>query len=200
MTADIHQEKILILDFGSQYTQLIARRVRELKVYCEIHPFNHPVAFIKKFNPKGIILSGGPASVYDKGAPTLNLEVLNLDIPILGICYGMQVLIHCLKGKVNRAFKREYGRVSINIRKKSLLFQGMGKKLDVWMSHGDRIERLPEDFNTIADSDNSPHAAIQHSSKPLFGAQFHPEVIHTPRGKEIISNFAYLICKCERGG
>ncbi|MBW1679560.1 MAG: glutamine-hydrolyzing GMP synthase, partial [Deltaproteobacteria bacterium] len=197
MTIDIHQEKILILDFGSQYTQLIARRVRELKVYCEIHPFNRSVAFIKKFNPKGIILSGGPASVYDKGAPTLNLEVLNLDVPILGICYGMQVLIHCLRGKVKRAFKREYGRASINIRKKGLLFQGMEKKLDVWMSHGDRIERLPEDFNTIADSNNSPHAAIQHSSKPFFGVQFHPEVIHTPRGKEIISNFAYRICKCK---
>jgi len=194
--SDIHQEKILILDFGSQYTQLIARRVRELKVYCEIQPYNRPMTFIKEFNPKGVILSGGPASVYDESAPTLGLEILDLQIPVLGICYGMQILTHCLQGKVKRASKREYGRASIRIRNESPLFQGMGSELDVWMSHGDRIEKLPQDFTTIAFSDNSPHAAIEHLTKLFFGVQFHPEVIHTPRGKEILKNFVYLICKC----
>ena len=197
MAFDIHQERILILDFGSQYTQLIARRVRELKVYCEIHPFNWPTAFIKKFNPKGIILSGGPASVYDEGAPTIDPDVLGLGIPVLGICYGMQVITRCLDGKVKRASKREYGRASVYIKKESRLFQGMGEKLEVWMSHGDRIEELPQGFNTIASSENSPHAAIQDTMRPFFGVQFHPEVIHTPRGKEILRNFVYLICKCQ---
>lgn len=193
---DIHQEKALILDFGSQYTQLIARRVRELKVYCEIHPYNRSLAFIKGFNPTGIILSGGPASVYDEGAPTLGLEVLDLQVPVLGICYGMQILTHCLQGTVQRASKREYGRASIRIRNESPLFTGMGDELDVWMSHGDRIEKLPQDFATIAFSDNSPHAAIEHLTKPFFGVQFHPEVVHTPRGKEIVKNFLYRVCKC----
>ncbi|HDM08862.1 MAG TPA: glutamine-hydrolyzing GMP synthase [Candidatus Omnitrophica bacterium] len=197
MSVNIYQEKILVLDFGSQYTQLIARRVRELKVYCEIHPFNRPISFIKKYNPRGIILSGSPASVYDSGAPSINPEILELNIPLLGICYGMHTLVHCTKGKVKRASRREYGRATINIKRESLLFQGLGKKLDVWMSHGDMIEKLPPDFFTVAESENSPHAAIQHTRKPFFGVQFHPEVVHTPQGREILGNFVYLICKCK---
>ncbi|MFH0813929.1 MAG: glutamine-hydrolyzing GMP synthase [Pseudomonadota bacterium] len=197
MAVDIHQEKILILDFGSQYTQLIARRVRELNVYCEIHPFNRLLDFIKQFNPKGIILSGGPASVYDEGAPPLDRALINLNVPILGICYGMQALTHYLGGKVTRASRREYGRAVITIQKENLLFKGLDEKLEVWMSHGDRIEGLPPEFTTIADSKNSPHAAIQHVTKPIFGVQFHPEVVHTPRGKEILSNFVSLICHCQ---
>lgn len=197
MPIDIHQEKILVLDFGSQYTQLIARRVRELKVYCEIYPFNRPISFIKKYNPHGIILSGSPSSVYDLGAPSLNPEILDFNIPLLGICYGMHTLIHSAGGKVKPASRREYGRATINIKRESLLFQGLGKKLDVWMSHGDIIEKLPPDFFTIAESENSPHAAIQHKTKPFFGVQFHPEVAHTPKGKEILSNFVYLVCRCK---
>ena len=197
MTIDIYQEKILILDFGSQYTQLIARRVRELKVYCEIHPCNRSLDFVKKFNPQGIILSGGPASVYDEDAPTLDLKILDLKIPILGICYGMQILTHSLNGIVTKALRREYGRAVIKVQKESPLFQGLEEQQPVWMSHGDRIEKLPEGFITIAYSDNSPHAAIQHSKKPIYGVQFHPEVIHTPKGTEILLNFAFLVCKCQ---
>jgi len=197
MADTIHQEKILVLDFGSQYTQLIARRVRELNVYCEIHPFNRPIAFIKQFNPRGIILSGGPASVYDDRAPTLDLEILSLNAPILGICYGMQVLTHYLKGKVKRTEKREYGHAAITIVSESPLFHGLGNSIDVWMSHGDRIEEPPKDFITLAESGNSPHAAIQHSHHSVFGVQFHPEVVHTPKGMEILRNFVYRVCKCQ---
>ena len=196
MSVDIHQEKLLILDFGSQYTQLIARRVRELKVYCEIHPFNRPIDFIKKFNPQGIILSGGPASVYDEGAPTLGGEILDLNIPILGICYGMQILTQSLQGVVTKALKKEYGRAFIKVKNESPLFIGLEQQQQAWMSHGDRIEKLPDGFITIAHSSNSPHAAIQHSTKPFYGVQFHPEVIHTPKGTDILRNFAFLICKC----
>ncbi len=194
--SDIHDEKILVLDFGSQYTQLIARRVRELNVYCEIHPFNRSPAFVKGFKPRGIILSGGPASVYDEGAPRLDPELLSLHVPILGICYGMQVLTLCSKGRVARATRREYGRASITVAEDSPLLEGLGKSFEVWMSHGDRIEELPENFVTIANSQNSPHAAIQHTVKPIFGVQFHPEVVHTPRGKEILRNFIYRVCAC----
>lgn len=196
MTINIHQEKILVLDFGSQYTQLIARRIRELNVYCEIHPFNRSISFIKEFNPRGIILSGGPASVYDDGAPTFDPQLLALNIPILGICYGMQLLTFYLKGKVARAARREYGHAEISVGADSPLFQGLQTDLDVWMSHGDRIEEMPEGFTTIAHSANSPHAAIQHTVRPLYGVQFHPEVAHTPRGKEILRNFIYQVCSC----
>ncbi|HPD61328.1 MAG TPA: glutamine-hydrolyzing GMP synthase [Thermodesulfobacteriota bacterium] len=196
MSVDIHQEKLIILDFGSQYTQLIARRVRELKVYCEIHPFNRSLEFIKKFNPQGIILSGGPASVYDKSAPSLARGVLDLNIPILGICYGMQILTHSLHGVVTKASKREYGRAVLKVKNESLLFQGLEEQQQAWMSHGDKIEKLPAGFITIAYSDNSPHAAIQHYKKPFYGVQFHPEVIHTPKGSDILRNFAFRICKC----
>jgi GMP synthase (glutamine-hydrolysing) len=193
---DIHEEKLLVLDFGSQYTQLIARRVRELNVYCEIHPFNRSLSFVRNFNPKGIILSGGPASVYDEGAPRIDAELLTLNVPVLGICYGMQVLTLRLGGAVARAGRREYGRASIAIVEKSPLFDGLEETLDVWMSHGDRIEALPAGFVTIANSQNSPHAAIQHKAKSIFGVQFHPEVVHTPRGKEILRNFVYRVCSC----
>ena len=194
---DIHEEKILVLDFGSQYTQLIARRVRELNVYCEIHPFNRSLAFIRDFKPRGIILSGGPASVYDEGAPRLEPELLFLDVPVLGICYGMQIMTLCLKGRVARATRREYGHASITVVNDSSLFAGLDRTLDVWMSHGDRIEELPAGFTTVANSQNSPHAAIQHTTRPLFGVQFHPEVVHTPRGEEILRNFVLQVCRCQ---
>lgn len=196
MTTDIHQEKILILDFGSQYTQLIARRVRELNVYCEIHPFNLPLSTIADFAPRGIILSGGPASVYDEWAPSLNLGILELGVPVLGVCYGMQALAQALQGKVRRAPKREYGPARISLLSDSVLFRGMSGDLDVWMSHGDDIEVLPEGFITLARTDNALHAAIQHAEKALFGVQFHPEVVHTPSGREILRNFILEICQC----
>lgn len=196
MTTNIHQEKILILDFGSQYTQLIARRVRELNVYCEIHPFNLPLADIRAFAPRGIILSGGPASVYDEHAPTVDLGILELGVPVLGVCYGMQALAHALQGKVRRAEKREYGPARISLLCESALFRGMLGDLDVWMSHGDEIEVLPQGFITLARTDSSPHAAIQHPARALFGVQFHPEVAHTPRGREILRNFTLEICQC----
>ncbi|HNR13937.1 MAG TPA: glutamine-hydrolyzing GMP synthase [Thermodesulfobacteriota bacterium] len=196
MSHDLHDERILILDFGSQYTQLIARRIRELNVYCEIHPYNRTIQFIKAFNPQGIILSGGPASVYDEVAPALDPALLSLNVPILGICYGMQALSFHLHGKVSRAAKREYGRATIRILGDNPLFFGIEPEIEVWMSHGDHIETLPEGFLTVATSANSPHAAIQHSTKPIFGVQFHPEVVHTPRGKDILRNFAFRICSC----
>jgi GMP synthase (glutamine-hydrolysing) len=196
MTIDIHEEKILILDFGSQYTQLIARRVRELNVYCEIHPFNLSLPEIAKFAPRGIILSGGPASVYDEWAPSLNLGILELRVPVLGVCYGMQVLAQALNGKVRKATKREYGPARISLLSETVLFRGMNGDLDVWMSHGDEIETLPEGFITLASTPNAPHAAIEHPDKALFGVQFHPEVVHTPRGKEILRNFTLEVCQC----
>ena len=191
--------KILILDFGSQYTMLIARRVRELKVYSEIHPYNVGVSFIREFRPSGIILSGGPASVYDEGAPVIPAEVLSLGIPVLGICYGMQLLASLLGGKVGKSADREYGIANIRGEWGDPLFLGIEEfrhnmTIQVWMSHGDRIEQLPKGFASIARSENSPVAAISSHDKTLYGVQFHPEVAHTPKGKEILSNFLFRVC------
>ncbi len=192
---DIHSQKILILDFGSQYTQLIARRVREARVYCEIHPFNRGLDFIKGFNPKGIILSGGPSSVYDKGAPKIDKKVFGLNIPILGICYGMQLTAKLLGGRVERSKKREYGGAELSIDNAGDLFFGLGMgSLRVWMSHGDRVEELPPGFRTIAHSDNSKVCAMR--AGKIYGVQFHPEVVHTPKGDKIIKNFLFQICGC----
>ena len=191
---DPHQEKVLILDFGSQYTQLIARRVRELNVYCEIHPFLMPLADIKKFAPQGIILSGGPRSVYEPDAPSLDPTVLELGIPVLGICYGIQLLNHLLGGKVVPAPEREYGHKSFTITASSDLFSGLGPVEQVWMSHGDRVEELAPGFEIIGFSDTCPAGAIRDQARRLYGVQFHPEVHHTPRGKEILSNFLFRIC------
>ncbi len=197
--SDIHSERILILDFGSQYTQLIARRVREAKVYCEIFPFNAGLDKVKMFRPKGLILSGSPSSVYDAGAPLVDKLHLELGVPILGICYGMQLLTHVFGGTVAKSLKREYGRAELNIHKKEGLFYGFGEgeKAVVWMSHGDRIEKMPAGFSSIAHTDNSPTAAMADEQRKFYGVQFHPEVVHTPQGAQILRNFVYEICGCK---
>lgn len=199
MKDNIHAEKILILDFGSQYTQLIARRIRENKVYCEIHPFNLSLAAIRAFQPKGIILSGGPSSVYDKGAPLSTPEIYNLGVPVLGICYGMQLMAHQFGGKVAHAIKREYGHADLFLDDVRDLFYGLEpgpqKTQPVWMSHGDKVNRLPAGFTPVAHTAHSPIAALRHKERPLFGVQFHPEVVHTSIGNHILKNFIRRICK-----
>jgi GMP synthase (glutamine-hydrolysing) len=199
MSGNIYEHKILILDFGSQYTQLIARRVREDQVYCEIHPFNLDILKIKEFSPKGIILSGGPANVYDKKAPLADKDILKLGVPVLGICYGMQYLTHVMDGVVAKAEDREYGSANIIIQDNNDLFHGFAKLKEeiVWMSHGDRIDKAPEGFSVLAKSKSSPVAAMTDSSRRLFGVQFHPEVAHTPKGIKILKNFLFRICGCE---
>jgi GMP synthase (glutamine-hydrolysing) len=188
--------KILILDFGSQYTQVIARRIRELQVYSEVVPFNLPAAEIKKLNPNGIILSGGPASVYDKDAPQIDPETFSLDIPVLGICYGLMQMAHHLGGKVVFTGRREYGAGMLNITNGSQLFDGLGSQLDVWNSHGDEVTALPKGFLAAGRTESSDFAAVEDRQRKLYGLQFHPEVAHTPRGKEILQNFVYHICHC----
>lgn len=199
MDKDIYGKKILILDFGSQYTQLIARRVRESHVYCEIHPFNTGADRIRAFSPRGIILSGGPASIYDKEAPAIEKWILDLGVPVLGICYGMQYLAHILGGQVSRAEDREYGNAHVAVQDDTDLFHGFLKNEEeiVWMSHGDRIDALPPGFRILASSRNSPIAAMGDHSSRLFGVQFHPEVVHTPKGDRILRNFLFRICGCE---
>ena len=198
MPARDFEGRILILDYGSQTTQLIARRVREAQVYCEIHPFHLTVDQIRAFDPKGIILSGGPASVYEDGAPLNPPEIFRLGVPVLGICYGMQLMAHVLGGRVERSLKREFGRSELFIDDVSDLFAGLnsGSSLQVWMSHGDRIEVPPPGFRPIAHSSNSPVAAIKNEDLRAYGVQFHPEVVHTPMGKEIIRNFLFRVCRC----
>ncbi|MFQ6059650.1 MAG: glutamine-hydrolyzing GMP synthase, partial [Anaerolineae bacterium] len=192
------RETIVILDFGSQYSQLIARRVRECQVYCELLPHDAPRAQVEALSPRGFILSGGPASVYEPGAPQLPDYVLESGKPVLGICYGMQLLAHGLGGHVASAQKREYGLVRLQVTDPSVsLFQGLPPSLQVWMSHGDRIEAMPPGFAVLARTDNSPIAAMGDSSRRLYGLQFHPEVAHTPRGRDIIHNFLRLDCGCQ---
>lgn len=186
-------EKILVLDFGSQYTQLIARRVRELKVYSEIMPFNAPIEKIIEFSPKGIILSGGPSSVYSKDAPLPDKGIFSLGVPIFGICYGMQLMTHMLGGVVAKAQKREYGRAELIVDTPDRLFKSIKKTTIVWMSHGDRIERSPMGFSRLAHTENSPIAAMGDIKRNFYALQFHPEVVHTPEGKTIIKNFVYEI-------
>ncbi len=188
--------KILILDFGAQYTQVIARRVRELQVYSEIAQFDISAAKIAKLKPNGIILSGGPASVYDEDAPQLDPQIFSLGIPVLGICYGMQLMAHHLGGKVEFSPRREYGAATLHVMDGSRLFEGLGPQLDIWNSHGDKVTALPAGFHAAARTENSPFAAIENSERNLFAVQFHPEVAHTPRGKEILQNFVYHICHC----
>ncbi len=190
---------VLILDFGSQYTQLIARRVRECGVYCEIHPFNIPFEKIKQINPKGIILSGSPWSVYSPEAPISDSQIFSLGVPILGICYGLQLIARQFGGEVDRAAKREYGKAELFIDDNKDLFAGMKKSISVWMSHGDALTKIPDDFVPIGHSANAPICAIRHSEKPIYAVQFHPEVVHTPNGRDIIKNFLYNICKCAGG-
>ncbi|HDM75942.1 MAG TPA: glutamine-hydrolyzing GMP synthase [Deltaproteobacteria bacterium] len=195
---EVKEEKILILDFGSQYTQIIARRVRESHVYCEIHPYNWPLSEIKKFAPKGLIFSGGPSSVTDPGAPIVSEEIYALNLPILGICYGMQLITHQLGGEVGSAREREYGPAYMRILKKEPLFSGIEEEsIRVWMSHGDRIDGIPEGFEILGESDNSPIAAMGNLDRKIFGLQFHPEVVHTPQGRLILENFIFKVCKCK---
>jgi len=199
MGKNLYKQKVLILDFGSQYTQLIARRVREAKVYCEIHPCNLSLEKIETFSPKGIILSGGPSSIYDKDAPMADSGVFDLNVPILGICYGMQFLTQLLGGVVAKATDREYGHATIIVEDDENLFHGLGKgtRQTVWMSHGDRIDKMPEGFVPLANSKNSPVAAMADISRGYFGVQFHPEVAHTPEGPKILRNFLFRICGCQ---
>jgi len=191
------REAVVILDYGSQYSQLIARRVRELQVYCELIPWYAPPEEALHLHPRGFILSGGPASVYEPDAPTLPHYVLESGQPVLGICYGMQLLGHALGGQVAPAPQREYGPIQIEvIAPDSPLFAGLPSPLQVWMSHGDRIEALPPGFVALARSDNSPIAAMGHPQRRIYGLQFHPEVVHTPRGKDILRRFLYDVCGC----
>ncbi len=192
-----HHDRILIIDFGSQYTQLIARRVREAHVYCEIHPPSRTIEWIRAWNPKGIILSGGPSSVYGESVPTADPELLELGTPVLGLCYGMQLLAHLSGGKVVRASRREYGRAQLRV-EDGRLFHGFGRgeETPVWMSHGDHVDTAPPGYTVTASSVNSPVAAFEHRQRPLFGVQFHPEVAHTPRGGEILNNYLFEICGC----
>ncbi len=190
-------DKILILDFGSQYTQLIARRIRELNVYSEIFPYNASLEKIKQFSPKGIIFSGGPSSVYEKNAPIISKDIFNLNIPILGICYGIQLISFLFNGHVEKSDKHEYGFSILNVKNKDLLFKDLPDSFQVWMSHGDRIINIPTDFEIIARTDNSPYAAIRNIKNKIWGVQFHPEVVHTNYGKEILKNFCFEICNCK---
>ncbi len=192
----MHVENILVLDFGSQYTQLIARRIREKNVYSEILPFNASMDEIKEFNPKGIVLSGGPSSVYDEGAPMPDKGVFELGVPVLGICYGMQVMAHMLGGRVAGAREREYGRAELRLNGESDLLWGVLEGSQAWMSHGDRIEELPPGFKMIAHTDNAPLAAMSSTEKRLYALQFHPEVVHTYDGNRILRNFVFEICGC----
>jgi GMP synthase (glutamine-hydrolysing) len=193
---ETRHSRILILDFGSQYTQVIARRIRELQVYSEIVRFSISAAEVTERQPDGLILSGGPASVYDKGAPAIDPEIFSLGIPVLGICYGLMLMAHHLGGTVEFSGRREYGAGVLHLTNGSALFEGLGPQLDVWNSHGDEVTRLPQGFRVAAKTDGSPLAAIEDPERKLFGLQFHPEVAHTPRGKQILENFVYHICHC----
>jgi GMP synthase (glutamine-hydrolysing) len=187
---------VAILDFGSQYTQLIARRTREASVYCEILSPEATPEQLKKHRLKGIILSGGPASVYQKRAPTCDPKLFELGVPILGICYGMQLGAKILGSKVSAAADREYGRTDIQVRDNEKLFRGVPHDTQVWMSHGDKVEATSKDFQVLATTKNCPWAAVRHKKRPFYGVQFHPEVAHTPFGVQILRNFLYAICGC----
>ncbi len=195
-TAAPTHSKILILDFGSQYTQVIARRIRELQVYSEIVRFDISAKEVVDLAPNGIVLSGGPASVYDKGAPQIDPQIFSLGIPVLGICYGLMQMAHHLGGQVEFSGRREYGAGRLQITNGSQLFDGLGPQLDVWNSHGDEVTALPKGFRSAARTEGCDFAAVEDPQRKLYGLQFHPEVVHTPRGKEILQNFVYHICHC----
>lgn len=189
-------ESIAILDFGSQYTQLIARRIRENHVYCEILPHNTPASKLRSMPFRGLVLSGGPSSVYDDGAPAIDPEILQLGVPTLGICYGMQLGSRLLGGHVTGSSTHEYGPATIELTD-DLLFQGVERQTTVWMSHGDQVTEVPESFQTLARTETCPHAAVRHRPTGFIGLQFHPEVTHTAEGKTIITNFLFRICGCQ---
>lgn len=189
---------ILIIDFGSQFNQLIARRVRENEVFCQIEPAGFDIKKIKDLSPEGIILSGGPSSIYEENSPSIDPAIFNLGIPVLGICYGMQFMVHALGGKIARSEKREYGFANLNIKDEAFLFKGMEKKFQCWMSHGDSTEELPRGFIVTASTRNTEIAAIAWPEKNFFGLQFHPEVEHTKNGSAMIKNFLFTVCKCRK--
>ncbi|MGG1517559.1 glutamine-hydrolyzing GMP synthase [Paenibacillus oryzisoli] len=189
-------EMIVVLDFGGQYNQLIARRIRDLGVYSELLPFNTTVEKIRELNPKGIVFSGGPASVYGEGAPSVDARIYDLGLPILGICYGMQLIAHQLNGKVERAHTREYGKADLEFTNGSPLVKGLETKQTVWMSHGDHVSELPEGFVLEASTDSLPIAAMSNRDRNIHAVQFHPEVRHSVQGNEMISNFIYEVCGC----
>jgi GMP synthase (glutamine-hydrolysing) len=190
------RDRILILDFGSQFTQLIARRLREHRVYCEIQPFSTPLSEIEAGRPAGIILSGGPSSVLAAGAPDIDLAMLDCGAPVLGICYGLQLLVHRMGGRVEPSDDREYGRARLKTERPDALFEGLSDERTVWMSHGDTVLGLPEGFEVLASSPNSPYAAVRHAERRIWGVQFHPEVAHTEGGSQLLQNFL-RICGCK---
>jgi GMP synthase (glutamine-hydrolysing) len=197
MSPDPYSQLVIVLDFGSQYSQLIARRIRECHVYCEIHPFDVSAAKIREMKPCGIVLSGGPDSVHAEGSPLPDRAIFDLDIPMLGICYGFHLIGQTMGGTVVRATQREYGKAIVKQFDPQGLFHGLEPEFTVWMSHGDQIAVLPPDFINIGVSENSPVCAIKHSRRPIYGLQFHPEVVHTPRGTDILRNFLFRVCQCQ---
>ncbi len=190
----VPSERVLVLDFGSQYTQLIARRIRELKVYTEIIPYHTPIEDIKRENPSAVILSGGPSSFYEEDAPKISKEIFNLGVPVLGICYGLYVVVNAFGGEIGGATSREYGRAFISVNSNSRLLKGLGQKEQVWMSHGDKVLKMPEGFVVTASSDNAEIAAIENHNANVYGVQFHPEVYHTTNGLKVLENFVFDIC------
>ncbi len=196
-TEGLNRQMIVILDFGSQYSELIARRIRETQVYSEVLSYRTPVEHLKSLNPKGIILSGGPSSVYDQGAPHCDPEIWNLGIPILGVCYGMQLMVQQLGGGVERSDRGEYGKAALFIDDPTDLLTNVEEASVMWMSHGDSVTTLPPDFEVLAHTNNTPCAAIAHHARKLYGVQFHPEVVHSVYGQALIRNFVYHICDCE---
>nr|WP_086939034.1 glutamine-hydrolyzing GMP synthase [Thaumasiovibrio occultus] len=198
MTKNIHDQRILILDFGSQYTQLVARRVREIGVYCELWSWDVEEADIREFNPDGIILSGGPESVTEANSPRAPQYVFDSGVPVFGVCYGMQTMAEQLGGKVAGSSEREFGYAAVQVTGESALFAGLEATQDVWMSHGDKVIEIPSDFTKIAQTDTCPYAAMANEEKKYYGVQFHPEVTHTKNGLKMLENFVLNVCGCER--
>ncbi|NGZ66962.1 glutamine-hydrolyzing GMP synthase [Vibrio aestuarianus subsp. cardii] len=198
MTKNIHDQRILILDFGSQYTQLVARRVREIGVYCELWSWDVEEADIREFNPDGIILSGGPESVTEANSPRAPQYVFDSGVPVFGVCYGMQTMAEQLGGKVASSDEREFGYAAVQVTGDSALFAGLEATQDVWMSHGDKVVEIPADFTKIAQTDTCPYAAMANEEKKYYGVQFHPEVTHTKNGLKMLENFVLNVCGCER--
>ena len=190
-------QRIVVLDFGSQYAQLIARRVREQNVYCQILRHDIAAERIAELAPKGIILSGGPNSVYEDGAPKCDPKLFELGIPVLGICYGMQLACEALGGKVDNTPSREYGRAQCKITNHDVLFDGLPEEMEVWMSHGDQVSAISEQFEPLAQTGTCPYAAVRHRELPVFAMQFHPEVTHTPLGGQVLKNFVIGVCGCQ---
>ena len=190
------RETVIVIDFGGQYNQLVARRVRECNVYCEIYSYKTDIEKIKEMNPKGIILTGGPNSCYEPDSPTYTKELFELGIPVLGLCYGAQLMMHLLGGKVERADVREYGKTEVFVNTESPLFTGVEESTICWMSHFDYISKVAPGFDICAHTKDCPVAAAENRDKKLYAIQFHPEVLHTVRGKEILSNYVYNVCQC----